>query len=137
MSAVLRVAVAEVDGVDAWLARFSAVNIERAWRAGERDLRGRVSSTSGVIIVLSEAEDGRALVREAATAFADLAPLLAEMVREGATAEIDFALFVSGAGSRSIAFEPATVRLIQECGVRIVVSAYPCAEDDDAEQPAR
>jgi hypothetical protein len=133
MSAVLRVGGALLD-VDRCLEWISEDKLEKVWRVGERGHLGKVKTTSGFSLLLSGAEDGQHVVREAVAAFLGVAQQVGDLVRAGATGEIDFALFVSAKRSRSIVFEPSILRVIEQYGVKIVVSAYPVAEDDSDDE---
>jgi hypothetical protein len=128
MTAVLRVHGADLD-VDRCLAWLPADRLDKVWHGGEKGHRGKVATTSGFNLLLSDSEDREQLVREAVTTFLTVAEQVAELIRGGATGEIDFALFVEPMQMRSIVFEPETLRTIEQHGVRVVVSAYPCAED--------
>jgi hypothetical protein len=130
MTAVLRVHGADLD-VDGCLAWLPADRVEKVWHVGERAYLGRVSPDAGFNFLLSDAEDRDPLIREAVTTFLTIAENVAELIQAGATAEIDFALFVDAGGSKSIVFEPETLRTIEQYGAAIEVSAYPCAGDDE------
>lgn len=130
MTAVLRASGPHLD-VDRSLAWLPADRLEKVWHVGDKRHLGKVATTSGFNFLLSDAEDREQLVREAVTTFLTVAEHVAELIRAGATAEIDFALFVDANGSKSIAFEPATLRAIEQHGVRVVVSAYPAVGNDD------
>ncbi len=131
MTAMLRVSVGTLD-LDDCLARFSKHTVDRVWRAGDRGFNNRVSPTSGFSILLSDSEDGTVVVQEAAAMLSRLANIVAELVQSGATAEIDFAVFVRPTTPLSIAFDAATLRSIEQIGLRMVVSSYPATDEDDS-----
>ena len=56
---------------------------------------------------------------------------VAELVRDGAAAEVDFGLFVTSGGSLSLSFTPAAAAVFERVGVTLVVRAYPTSDDDD------
>ena len=130
MTAVLRVDGPELDVEECrkWLPEGS---LECVWQVGEKSRRGEVRTTSGFNLVLSESENPRELVRETLRVFAVVAGRVADLVRGGATAEIDFALFVTARGPESLILGPEVLRRIEQHGVGVTVSAYPCSEDDD------
>jgi hypothetical protein len=58
MTAVLRVDVAQLD-VDPCLARMPNDKVEAVWRAGKKTLLGKVHTTSGFNLLLSDSEDNQ------------------------------------------------------------------------------
>jgi len=132
MTAVLRVSGPNLD-LDACLGWLAEDRLEQAWRSGEIDRRGRVNSDSGFCLLLSDSEEKSQVVQEAAKEFARVAEQVGVLIRDGASGEIDFALFVYAAQMASIALEPTVLQEIGRYGVAIVVSAYPCAEEDEDE----
>ncbi len=124
---VLRVQGEHLD-VDQCLTWLPETELEAIWRVGDKRIGGRISTTSGFNILLSEGEDTSLAIEEAMSAFLSLAPRVAALVQSGATATIDFALFVEETGARSIKLAPSVVRSIGQYDVSIAVSAYPCAD---------
>ncbi|WP_437745459.1 hypothetical protein WMF39_10805 [Sorangium sp. So ce1504] len=122
---VLRVQGEHVD-VDQCLTWIPETALEKVWRAGERRHGGEISATSGCNILLSENEDTSLAVEEAMRVFLSLAPRIAALVQSGATAVVDFALFIEEMGARTIQLDPGVLRSVGQHGVSIVVSAYPC-----------
>lgn len=130
MSAVLRVEGRDVD-VDACASWMSpSVRIERVWRAGEIGRRGAINEMSGFSALLSEAE-GRQLVEEARRAFAEIADRVGDLVAAGARAAVDFAVFVGPREAQSLVVEPEFLFELSKHQVRLLVSAYPTAEDEE------
>lgn len=132
MSAVLRVSGPRID-IDECLRWLPQGRVEAVWRAGETGLRGRKIAESGFNLLLAESEDVREGLREAADVFLKMAPQIRELIREGASADVDFALFVGAMEMRSIAVPPSLLAMLPESGVGLVVSAYPVEEGDDGE----
>jgi hypothetical protein len=130
MSAVLRVdgLHVDVDACTAWMP--PSVKIERIWRTGEVGRRGAISETSGFSALLSEAE-GHQLVEEARVAFAEIADRVGDLVKAGARAELDFAVFVGQEEARSLVAEPEFLSELGKHRVRLLVSAYPTAEGEE------
>lgn len=124
---VLRVQGEHLD-VEQCLAWIPEAALEQVWRAGETRHRGKISATSGCNVLLSENEDTSLAVDEAMRVFLSLAPQVAALVQSGATAVVDFALFVEAMSARSIQLDPGVLRSIGQHGVSIAVSAYPCAD---------
>lgn len=92
MTAVLRVFGDHLD-VDQCRAWLPADRLDAVWRAGEKGYLGKVATTSGFNLLLSDSEDREQLVRETVTTFLTVADRVAELIKGGATGEIDFALF--------------------------------------------
>lgn len=124
---VLRVDGEHLD-VEQCLTWIPETAIEAVWRVGERRIGGRISTTSGFNLLLSDNEDALIAVEEAMDVFLSLAPRVAALVESGATAVIDFALFIDAMSARSIRLDPGVLRSVGQYGVSIVVSAYPCAD---------
>jgi hypothetical protein len=113
----------------AWIPRDK---LDSVWRAGEMTLTGRINSDSGFTILLTDASDPERMVREALEVFMALASHVGDLLNRGARAEIDFALFTGPDTSTSLVLEPAILRVIEQGGVGVVVSAYPVeAHEDD------
>lgn len=129
MTSVLRVHGERLD-VDRLSRRLPAGRIDRLWRVGDRGAAGRIASTSGITLLLTEAED-EARESEVMSALDELLPALDEALREGATAEVDIAMYVSAMGSRSVRMEPGLLGALARHGVRLRVTAYPTEENDD------
>jgi hypothetical protein len=127
-SVVLRVAQAELD-LEACLTWLPSSRLDRVWRAGERHRRG-IHDTSGFSVSLAEGLARGSVVQDAVNAFLELAEPVAELVRGGAEAEVDFGLFVTGDGSLSLSFAPAAAAVFERAGVTLVISAYPTSDDE-------
>ncbi|KYF98571.1 hypothetical protein BE20_34535 [Sorangium cellulosum] len=124
---VLRIQGKHLD-VDQCLTWIPETALEQVWRAGERRHGGKISATSGCNVLLAENEDTSLAVDEAMRVFLSLAPQVAALVQSGATAVVDFALFIEAMSARSIELEPGVLRSVGQYGVGLVVSAYPCAD---------
>jgi hypothetical protein len=74
------------------------------------------------------------VVQDAVNAFLELAAPVAELVRGGAHAEVDFGLFVVSVGAVSLRLEPAATAVFERAGVALVISAYPTSEDDEDDE---
>jgi hypothetical protein len=130
MSAILRISGTTLD-VDRVIGTVVDAKVQRIWRTGESSRLGPAHATSGINLLLSDSERATEMVVEAAGALSTLGPLFTEFMRQGATAELDFGIFVSAMQSMSIAFEPAILRIFEIHKLRVVVSAYPVSEDDE------
>jgi hypothetical protein len=128
-SVVLRVSQEQLD-LDACMTWLPSSRIDRVWRAGERHRRG-VHDRSGFSVSLAEGPARGSVVQDAVDAFLELAEPVAELVRGGADAEVDFGLFVTSGGSLSLSFAPAAAAVFERAGVTLVVSAYPTSDDDE------
>ncbi|WP_441287884.1 hypothetical protein ACSRUE_38280 [Sorangium sp. KYC3313] len=124
---VLRVQGKHLD-VEQCLTWIPETALEKVWRAGEGRHGGKINATSGCNILLSENEDTSLAVEEAMRVFLSIAPRIAALVQSGATAVVDFALFIGDMGASSIQLDPGVLRSVGQHGVSIVVSAYPCAD---------
>jgi hypothetical protein len=130
MTAVLRVSGASVD-IDECLTWLPKNRVESVWRIGTPDRKGVVRKASGFNLLLSEQENPERLVGDAVRVLLGMHDRIAGLVREGAIAAIDFALFVGPVAPASIRFEAEALEWVTQNGVGIVVSAYPAADDDD------
>ncbi|WP_437490216.1 hypothetical protein WME75_13175 [Sorangium sp. So ce1014] len=128
---VLRVDGEHLD-VEQCLTWIPETAIEAVWRVGERRVGSKISATSGFNLLLSDNEDALIAVEEAMRVFLSLAPRIAALVQSGATAEVDFALFIEAMSARSIRLDPGVLRAVGQHGVSLVVSAYPCADPEDS-----
>jgi hypothetical protein len=127
MTAVLRVDGNHVD-IDACLKLLPQERIESTWRTGEPDRLGRVSRTSGFNLLLSEEEDSQTLVSDTIRTLLSIADRLTDLFRDGATAEVDFALFIGPVAPGSIRLDADAMRPLVQLGIAIVVSAYPSGD---------
>lgn len=129
MGAVLRVSGDRLD-VDGCLAWIPKGRLERIWHVGERGRKGSLTTTSGFVLLLSDADETSRVVEEAMSTFLCVAPRVRDLVRAGANAEIDFELMVGPKGSRSLTFDPRLLRSLEGHEATIVVTAYPVSEDE-------
>ena len=130
MTAVLRVDGENIDvsALPSWLP--NNLPVERVWRAGETALGGRILTTSGFSVLLSEAE-GSSLAAEAAGAFSEMAENIGRLVAGGARAEVDFALFVDPRRPSTLVVSVQLLRERGKQGVALLVSAYPTTGEDE------
>lgn len=129
MTAVLRVG--GLIDIDKCLVALPQGRVEHVRRAGTLNRRGEVHTTSGFNFLLSEVEHAPELVKEAMETFSQVASQIDRLIRSGATAEVDFALFIRAGGSRSIRIDPSVLAAFAQHGVSVVVSAYPCSDEDE------
>lgn len=127
ISAVLRVGGAHLD-VDDCLRWLPEEKVDAVWRAGEPHPRRGVRAESGFNLLLAEGDDAGRVADEAARAFAAIASRIEELIRAGASAEVDFGLFISEGRDVSIRFEPQIVHAFAQRFVTILVSAYTCSD---------
>lgn len=83
--------------------------------------------------MLSESDSEQEVVSDTATALVRIAAPLAELIRGGASAQVDIALFVTASEPRSISFGASILRAMSQAEVEVTVSAYPTSEREDAE----
>lgn len=133
-TAVLRVSGEQLD-VEQCLAWIPQSLLEAVWHIGENRVGGGLHRTSGFTILLADGDNNQAVVDETVKAFGSLAQQVALLVQAGATAEIDFAMMVTGleAGTQSLRFGTELLGLVDRCGLSVVVSAYPSSDDDEDE----
>lgn len=131
MSAVLRVFAKGQLGER--VAAFPASEVDCAWREGEWDrVRRKVLDTSGFNLTLSDAEKAEDMVAEATVALERVVPQIAEFLQEGATAVLDFAISLTERWwSRSITLDLPMLRLAQQHGIQIKVTAYAVSDAGD------
>jgi hypothetical protein len=134
VAAVLRVYGPCLDA-DRVVGSVSASKVQRTWRVGEMSRVGKANTTSGATLILSESGKSVQMVAEATEALNEVLPRIAEFLRDGALAEIDFSLLVDAMQPCSIVLERETLRVIEQYGVRLVISAYPVEEEDDVPSP--
>jgi hypothetical protein len=132
MGAVLRICGLCLD-VDECLKWISTQTLTHVWRVGDVPPVGAPSTTSGFNLLLSDADDRR-VVPEAVDALRSIAPQVSELIRRGASGEVDFEMFVAPDEPMSIVLEPTVLQTISEVGVGIVVSAYPVAQAEDCDE---
>lgn len=94
----------DIDECFSWLPQD---RLEAVWRRGETWL-GREHPISGFNLRLAESDDVSEGAQEAMETFRKLAPRIRELVRPGASADVDVALFVEAVASRSESF-PASL----------------------------
>lgn len=134
VSVVLRVAHASLD-LDACRKWLPSGQIARVWRLGETNRRGMVNATSGFTLDLAEGVAHGSVVRDAVDAFLELAEPIAELIRGGADAQVDFGLFVDVNGEPfNLCLPPAVLAVFERAGVTVIVSGYPCSDEDDADE---
>jgi hypothetical protein len=92
-TAVLRVSHAQLD-LDACLTWLPSNQLDRVWRAGESFRRGKVHDTSGFSVMLVEGLARGSVVQDAVNVFLKLEEPVADLVRGGAAAEVDFGLLL-------------------------------------------
>jgi hypothetical protein len=132
-SVVLRVSHAQLD-LDACLSWLPSSKITSVWRRGERDRRGKIIDTSGFNVDLAEGTAHGSVVQDAVAAFLELAEPVAELIRGGADATIDFGLFLDvNGGSMSLRLAPAAAAVFERAGVTMVFRAYPTSSDEGDE----
>ena len=130
MIVVLRVQGPQLD-LDECLKWIPEGSLEAQRRVGSKRIGGKVNTTSGFTLLLCEGENHRRAIEIAMTAFQRVAARVAELVQSGATAEVDCGLMVTGDGSQSVEFTPEFLRVVEQAGVHLVVSAYPCSDSED------
>lgn len=131
MSAVLRIYGndLDVDGCKGWV---PANRLERVWRAGEKDARGRVSSTNGVCVLLSDEGDIALMLDESRNALLEIENEVRRLSEDGASCEVDFAMWVEAEGARALKLDSRTMRVFACIGVDVIISAYPCGAEPNA-----
>jgi hypothetical protein len=127
---VLRVQGPQLD-LDQCLKWIPETSIEAQWRVGSKRIGGKVNTTSGFTLLLGEGENHRRALEAAIAAFHRVAARVAELIQSGASAEVDCGLMVTAGGSQSVEFAPEFLRALEQAGVSLVVSAYPCSDSDD------
>jgi hypothetical protein len=130
-SVVLRVSHAQLD-LDACLRWLPSSKLIRVWRSGEKHRRGD-HEASGFAVDLAEGPARGSVVQDAVDAFLELAGPVAELVRGGAHAAVDFGLFLDarGGGSLCLSFAPVAAAVFERAGVTLQISAYPTSGDGD------
>lgn len=129
MLAVLRVSGPGID-IDECLRWLPEERLEHVWRVGEQELQGGKNADSGFNLLLTESEHVQDGIREAADVFQEMSPRVRELIRDGASADVDFGLFVGAMEMCSIAVPASFLAMLSESGVGLVVSAYPVDDGD-------
>jgi hypothetical protein len=127
-SAILR-----IDGPAADAGRLSWIprnRLLRQWRAGDVQRRGRVSAEPGFNVLIAEGENVAELLAEAERNLSSIAEDLEQLIRSGASGELDIGLMlnVRNGSSLSLALSPSLLELLGRCGIKLVVSVYPSAD---------
>lgn len=129
MTAVVRVSGATLD-LESCLKWIPARMLENSWRPGERaSPRRQPAIDAGFTLLPSDREDSAACQEEAMAELTSLASHIKQLAQSGAAIEVDFALNVGPARSKSIGFTQDFLRLVGEVGARLIVSAYPCSDE--------
>jgi hypothetical protein len=125
--AVLRVA-GELLGGDPGIAAILGAP-ETSWRAGEPRVGGRVSTTSGFTFLLSQGEDSKVVVENAAARFLAVADLVGPLTQAGAEAEVDFGITMEADDPmKSITLGDDFLGALSGVRVSVIFSVYPCSE---------
>lgn len=132
MLIVLRVYGSHID-VEACMQWLRPYQVEEVWRVGDIDLLGRTSGTSGFNVLLHESEDPKDGLQEAMIRFGEMSSEIEELVRAGASAELDIGIFIGASSPRSIEIGASTMSAISRVGATVVFTAYPVSDDEDAE----
>jgi len=127
ISVVLRLAAPELD-LDSCLAWLPEDGLEQTWRAGLSQTGRPTPTTSGFTLLLVEGDDPAAVAQSACAALSSVAAKVSALVRNGATGELDFALFVGPEASVSVRLNAELLKAASEVGLDINVCAYPCAD---------
>jgi hypothetical protein len=132
-SVVLSVSHPQLD-LDACLTWLPSSKLACVWRPGERDFRGKVIDTAGFNVELAEGMASGSVVQDAVAAFIELAERVAQLIRGGADAIVDFGLFPGvNDGPLSLTLAPDAAAVFERAGVTIVFKAYPPGLDEDDE----
>jgi hypothetical protein len=130
-TAVLRVSSPDLN-VETTRARLPPELVDRVWFKGTARLGGRgPHPDSGVSLFLCEADDNVQLVQRICDALAAVADEVAQLVKAGALAQLDIALYVGGLGMEFVRLDAKLLRRALDAGVEIAVSAYPVSDDDE------
>jgi hypothetical protein len=129
-TAVLRVSGPELD-LDKCLKWIPHASLELSWRVGEKKRNGEIRTTSGFNLLLGDGKDSSKVVEDTMKAFRIVASPLGQVVRSGASAEIDFALYIQRFQDQSILLPPEFMILVAEHAVSVIISGYPCSDEED------
>jgi hypothetical protein len=88
---------------------------------------GDVVKLPSISILLAEGPNDAA-TRAAYRSLLRVSEELALLVQAGATAEVDFGLFVSANGTQSVHLDGDLLRLLEGSGASLAVRAYPCSD---------
>jgi len=105
--------------------------VGRVWRIGDVRLRDRRETTSGFTLLLADRVSREVAVDQTEALLRDLRDGLLVLVRQGASVELDFALYVGTASPQSIVLPTSLVAAALECQATLIVSAYPCSDSHD------
>lgn len=130
MHIVLRAAGAVFD-VDRCLVWLPPQMRPQVWHAGERDVLRRTLDTSGFSVSLAEDEHARTALKLAYENLDALSSNLEELIADGVDVWVDFGLFVYSSTPQTLAIPRQLLAKLVSLGVSVVVSAYPCSDDDD------
>jgi len=104
--------------------------LDQKWNTGDKQF-GRVYTTSGFTLLLSEDDDKNSFYETILSRLKQLAPVIKETNKLGASSELDIAIEVFASAPKSIEFAPALLSMLGECTICLKVSAYPCSDDDE------
>jgi hypothetical protein len=133
---VLRVSGPSLD-VDRCRTLIPRIRPEQCFRVGEpRRLKSRgVHTESGFNLTIADSDDDPKSLRVGLERLATIAPQLQELFAEGASGELDCGIFVYPRAPSSLEVPPDMLTAIGACGLTLRVTAYPCSEEEDSDEP--
>lgn len=124
---VLR-ASSQANGLGALLKTFPRWKPDNAWRAGTRDLLGRIRSHNGFNLFIAEGSEWKQVMRATRRRLRAMAPMI-ELGREfGASFQLDVGVMVGRSFYTEARLDPDDLKLLFSLGVELCISAYPVSE---------
>ena len=121
--------------VEAFLSRHEKLSPDSVWKKGEkRTLRG-THTESGFNVEIVEAHASKEAIEETLRVLNPLEKLIEELKSHGVVSVVDFGLFVGTKRgfTSSLYFTSSELAILKSLGVDLVISAYPCSDEDEEE----
>jgi hypothetical protein len=129
MIVVLRASGSNLD-LDACLTWLPSGRVEAAWRSGEVR-RGKAALDSGFNLLLADDDHADQALAAAQRELEGIQEKVKLLARAGVGISVDIGLEVSSTVPRSVSLSQDFIRAVMESGVKLVISAYPCSDDDE------
>src|SRR5512138_2181079 len=116
------------NGLGALLKTFPRWKPDNAWRAGTRDVSGRIRSHNGFNLFVTDGGEWKHVIRATRRWLRAMAPMIAMGREFGASFQLDIVVMVGRRFYTEARFDPADLALLSTLGVELCISAYPVSE---------
>ena len=124
---VLR-ASSRANGLGALLQTFPRWKPDNAWKAGTRDVTGRVRSHDGFNLFVTEGREWKQVMKATRRRLGAMAPMIATGREFGASFQLDIGVMVGRRSYSEARFDPDALGFLASLGVELCISAYPVNE---------